>query len=454
MARVFLVAGLGFGDEGKGRVVSHLAMRSPPQDYSDVLCVVRYNGGGQAGHNVILPDGRHHTFSQFGSGSFTPGCQTHLSRYMMVSPGAMLSERLHLQQLGVEDIFKRTTIEDAALVTTRFQVAANRLREMHRDLERHGSCGMGVEETVLDSLSLGTDALFARDIRAPGELRTKLQRLQDLNRGKIEPFFRDIPKSPARDEELRWLADVGHIEIEAQICELLAERVQIVEASWLDKTLRKDGVVIFEGAQGALLDQRFGFLPYCTRSNTTFENAFRLMGDAPDVVIRIGVLRSYLVRHGPGPMPTEDTALQEVLPDAHNGWNTWQRSFRVGYFDGVLLRYALSIMSGVDEIAVTHMDKLPPKNRFCWGYDVGSGKAAQLLARPTNEKEQRALTELMSRAKPLYSDALKPAEFLRKIEDEVCALVTLASYGPSFDKMLTPNHLEDPYTSAILETYR
>ena len=118
---VFVVLGLGFGDCGKGHTVAYLAQKH------NADLVVRFNGGGQAAHNVTLADGRHHTFSQFGSGSFTPGCRTHLSQHMTISPGAMLAEEDHLVRRGVHNAFERITIAETALVTSRFQVAANRL---------------------------------------------------------------------------------------------------------------------------------------------------------------------------------------------------------------------------------------------------------------------------------------------------------------------------------------
>src|SRR5512146_3203468 len=110
-----LVADLGYGDAGKGSIVDYLTR------LTNAHTVVRYNGGAQAAHNVITPDGRHHTFSQFGSGTFVPGTRPHLSRFMMVHPLAMLAEERHLRALGIPDAFRRVSVDREALVTTPFQ---------------------------------------------------------------------------------------------------------------------------------------------------------------------------------------------------------------------------------------------------------------------------------------------------------------------------------------------
>ena len=142
MRGAIVVAGLGFGDEGKGTTVDWLVRRH------ESALVVRYNGGAQAAHNVVLPDGRHHTFSQFGSGTLA-GAETFLSRYMLVNPSAMLNEAAGLAGLGVVDPLSRVHVDEDALITTPFHIAANRAREQARGDGRHGSCGMGIRETIL-----------------------------------------------------------------------------------------------------------------------------------------------------------------------------------------------------------------------------------------------------------------------------------------------------------------
>ena len=125
----YIVADLGYGDAGKGTVVDWLCSHGGAEP---VHTVVRFNGGAQAAHNVVAPDGRHHTFAQFGSGTFTPGVRTHLSRFMLVDPAALAAEAAHLGSLGIRDALDRLTVDRDALLTTPYHRAANQARERAR----------------------------------------------------------------------------------------------------------------------------------------------------------------------------------------------------------------------------------------------------------------------------------------------------------------------------------
>ncbi|MFL1438943.1 adenylosuccinate synthetase, partial [Nocardiopsis protaetiae] len=167
-----VVVDLGFGDAGKGVTVDLLCAR---RRYG---AVVRANGGAQAAHNVVAPDGRHHTFSQFGSGTLT-GVPTHLSRLMVVDPFALAAEGAHLASLGVPDPFALVTVDARALIATPWHQEANRVREVARGGGRHGSCGMGVGETMAYALARPGDAPTVGDCREPARLRRRLHRLAD-----------------------------------------------------------------------------------------------------------------------------------------------------------------------------------------------------------------------------------------------------------------------------------
>jgi adenylosuccinate synthase len=145
-----ITVGLGFGDEGKGTVVDALVRR-----YNAKL-VIRYNGGAQCAHNVITDDGRHHCFHQFGSGSLVPGCRTLLTKHVLVNPLVMFTEALQLEMIGVPNALKNMFIDERALVTTPYHRAMNRLREYSRNEQCHGSCGMGIGETMADSSAART----------------------------------------------------------------------------------------------------------------------------------------------------------------------------------------------------------------------------------------------------------------------------------------------------------
>ena len=124
--------------------------------------MVRFNGGAQAAHNVITSDGRYHAFAQFGSGTFTPGVRTHLSRFVLVDPLALAAEAAHLASVGVGDALDRLTVDRDTLMTTPYHRLANQARERARGAARHGSCGMGIGETANYALEHPDDA--PRDI--------------------------------------------------------------------------------------------------------------------------------------------------------------------------------------------------------------------------------------------------------------------------------------------------
>ena len=124
---------------------------------------------------MVTADGRHHTFAQFGSGSFTPGVRTHLSRFVLVDPLALAAEAAHLASVGVSDALDRLTVDRDALLATPYHQAANRARELARGRDRHGSCGMGIGETVRYALDHPADAPRVADCAAPRRLARLLR---------------------------------------------------------------------------------------------------------------------------------------------------------------------------------------------------------------------------------------------------------------------------------------
>lgn len=401
-----LVVDLGYGDAGKGTVVDWLCADRP------VHTVIRFNGGTQAAHNVVLPDGRHHTFAQFGAGTFHPGVRTHLSRHVVVDPLALAAEADHLISVGVPDALDRLTVDGEALLATPYHRAANRARELARGADRHGSCGLGVGEAVAYGLTHPDLAPRVADCRRPELLRRRLVALRDRLTDELGPL--DAP--PVDDCLPAFTA--------------FAQRVAIVDRSYLTGVLRSE-TCVFEGAQGVLLDEWHGFHPYTTWSTTTFANAEALLAEAglAGSAQRLGVLRVVTTRHGPGPLVTEDPALP--LVDPRNPGNPWQGRFRFGHFDAVAHRYALAVAGGVDGLALTHLDltdaaSTGPALRICRRY----ADTDRLAPGPPGDLDrQAALTARLLGIRPVYDDA--PADWADAVARELDAPVVLTSRGPT-----------------------
>ena len=284
MNHAFLTVDLGFGDAGKGAVVDFLTRQFSAHT------VVRYNGGAQAGHRVVAPGDCEHVFSQFGSGTLA-GAATHLSRFMLLEPMAMLEEAHHLRALGAGEPFERTTVDAGVLVITPFARAINRLSELARGDARHGSCGMGVGETMIDFLALGERALFAGDLADRDRLHAKLCTLREANRAKLARLA--LPDTPEVAAERAPLDDPDWADWLLDDYAVWAEQARVVPGEFLYTILRRPGAVVFGAAQGVLLDEWRGFHPHTTWSTTTLANADRLLGEAGynGALTRVGITR-------------------------------------------------------------------------------------------------------------------------------------------------------------------
>ena len=332
--RSLIVQGLVWGDESKGGCVDALSRALP------VDLIVRFCGGAQAAHHVVLEDGRSHCFSQFGAGMLANNkVRTHLSRFMLVEPFSMMKEADALNEL-TSNVWWRTTVDANAVIVTPYHRSLNRFRERSRGASAHGSCGRGIGVAREMHLKYGDEVIFAKDIEHVNRLTAKLYALK-------ERYWDELRAHPEYK--------IGE-EVAPDISELVYDYThwpaRIVDC------LEPAETMVFEGAQGVMLDEKYGTAPHNTWTNTTFGNADTLLDEIGCTDrMRIGCLRSYYTRHGAGPFPTEDNSLD--LPEPHNGNDGFQGKFRVGHFDFTLAKQALSIVGGVDVLAISHLDYLP-----------------------------------------------------------------------------------------------
>lgn len=310
------VIGANFGDEGKGRTVDHFAGLSPS-------IVVRYNGGAQAGHTVVR-NGVEHVFQHFGAGTLA-GSPTYLSAFFIANPFLWKQELKDLDTLGVKPTLYANKY---CPLTTPFDMLINREVERVRGVGRHGSCGLGINETV-ERLCNSKNRLFIEDIEKPdfADMLMKVKaewvpkRLAALGITKTSDWFDSASSKAGFIEE--YIADA---------------KAMIASMSLMDDPdLKRWDHVIFEGAQGLCLDERHMFFPHVTRSRTGLPNIIEICGGAGieelDVVY---VTRAYLTRHGAGPLPTENPSMS--FDDPTNNENEFQGKLRFGNLDADLLR--------------------------------------------------------------------------------------------------------------------
>lgn len=309
-----VVIGLGFGDEGKGLVTSYLCEKQKAE------LVVRFNGGHQAGHTVVL-NGTRHVFSSFGSGTLQ-GVPTYWGPMCTIYPTALMNELRLLKSQGIKPVLY---VDSDAMVTTPMDVMQNRSCAKN---VFDGTVGVGFGQTVQRNES--HYSLRFRDLFYDSVVKAKLQNIKYCH-----TLCRTYYDFNCDTEE--FLEDVR--EMLSSGCVFEARNLRSL---MMDKNINS---VVFEGAQGVLLDQHFGFFPNVTRSNTTSENAVALAKDAGTGVTDMDVYyvtRSYCTRHGNGYMPETEAVQLTNNENETNSSHSFQGTFRTCALDRELLRYALA----------------------------------------------------------------------------------------------------------------
>lgn len=306
-----VIIGANYGDEGKGLFTDYFASQAP----EDSL-VVRFNGGAQAGHTVVSPDGRRHVFSHFGSGTLL-GVPTFLSKFFIVNPLIFVKEYAELAQ--VSESPPEITIDPNAFLTTPFDMFINQTIEKQRAGKRHGSCGLGINETVTRSLRSPQYRLKSCDVLNSTGLRRRLHELKDS-------WFKDrlieLKLDPLEEGIQRFVNNTDRI-----IEEYIKDTQTLIDLATISDRIPPVRQVLFEGAQGLMLDEdRIDQFPHVTRSKTGLTNVLHL---APQFGIEklsvTYVSRTYLTRHGAGPLEGES---DWTLPDSTNIPNQFQGTLR------------------------------------------------------------------------------------------------------------------------------
>lgn len=351
------VIGALYGDEGKGLMTDYFAHQAM-EDHGSCI-VVRSNGGAQAAHTVQTPDGKRHVFHHFGSGTLA-GASTHLSRFMIVNPIMFNREWNDLAALGVEP---RITMSPNCQLTMPQDMLMNQMFETMRGDARHGSCGLGIGETIerveKHRCSCTIDHWKSmqgdwRSLRAEVEAALNA-RLMNLNL-RIE----DLP-----NDFSQYLRDDAIFANFIEECNLMLQRAAVLPDR--DVSTRS---IIFEAAQGLALDEHMGWFPYVTRSKTGMFNIAALCKDMGISEIEtVYVMRAYTTRHGAGPLDGDDIEMEGFdLTDPTNQPNDWQGALRYAPLDMWLAKRLTDLdlaghrnrnLQVTKSVAVTCFDQIP-----------------------------------------------------------------------------------------------
>ena len=301
-----VVIGANYGDEGKGRIVSHLAA-----SHGTNCIVVRFNGGAQAAHTVVTPQHRH-VFHTYGSGTLT-GASTYLTYDVIINPIVWYDEFMELSLKARLEL----VVHPRARVTTPYDMLINQEVEKHRLSERHGSCGLGIHETMHRHIE---HPLIAKDLQT---IREPTKNIRDLY---IKKRMEEYGIPITNEFYARYMAPELLDYFESK-CTQMATHIDLQDYSYLNRAKK----IVFEGAQGLLLDQDHPNHPHVTHSKTGRVNASKVLEWCNFNANYIYITRSYLTRHGAGPFPEEDTDLN--FEDKTNTPNTWQGNLRYGRLD-------------------------------------------------------------------------------------------------------------------------
>jgi adenylosuccinate synthase len=431
MANV-VVVGAQWGDEGKGKIVDWLSVEA------DV--VVRFQGGHNAGHTLVIGN-QVYKLALLPSGIVRPGKLSVIGNGVVLDPYHLVEEIAKLEAQGV------------AVTTDNLKIAENvtLILSLHRDLDAHR------EQAMADGLKIGTTK---RGIGPAYEDKVgrRAIRLMDL----AEPAMLDdkIARLLAHHEPLRrglGLAPIDAKALHAELVEIAPKVLPFMDATWdLLEQARRDGKrILFEGAQGAMLDVDHGTYPFVTSSNTVAANAATGAGLGPKAIgYVLGIAKAYTTRVGGGPFPTElNNEIGQLLGDRGHeyGVNTGRRR-RCGWFDAALVRQTVKT-SGIDGIALTKLDILDGFETIdvCVAYELDgrridrlpAGQGAQGRVRPIYETIE-GWHDTTAGARSWADLPAQAIKYVRRIEELIEAPVALLSTSPEReDTILVHNPFRD-----------
>ena len=427
MAKNVVVLGSQWGDEGKGKVVDLLTDRA--------AAVVRFQGGHNAGHTLVI-GGEKTVLHLIPSGILRDNVMCLIGNGVVLSPSALFEELGMLEQRGVP-ARERLRISEACPLILPYHVALDQAREIARGKSAIGTTGRGIGPTYEDKVS--RRGLRLGDLLDEKVFAEKLAVVMEYHNFSLKHYFK-----------------AAEVDYQSVLDEILGYREQLVEfiadiPAMLDNMRNEGHNIMFEGAQGTLLDIDQGTYPYVTSSNTTAGGACTGSGIGPkDLDYILGITKAYTTRVGAGPFPTElfDDVGKHLGEKGHEFGATTGRSRRCGWFDGVALRRAAQINS-LTGLCITKLDVLDGLEtlKLCTSYKYRGntimlpplGADAIEQCEPVYE-ELPGWSESSVGVKDLNALPANAKAYLNRLEEIVGVPIDIVSTGPERDETIILKH--------------
>jgi len=426
-----VVVGAQWGDEGKGKIVDWLSARA------DVI--VRFQGGHNAGHTLVI-DGTVYKLSLLPSGIVRQGKLSVIGNGVVLDPWALIAEIDKLSGQGVTITTSNLMVAENTPLILPLHQDLDRIREEAAGAARIGTTGRGIGPAYEDKV--GRRSIRVADLGDASTLETRIDRLL------------------AHHDALRaglGAPPIDRAALTAGLLEIAPKVLPFSQPVWrvLDEKRREGRWILFEGAQGSLLDIDFGTYPYVTSSNTVAGMAAPGTGMGPGAIdFVLAIVKAYTTRVGSGPFPAEldDAVGQRLGERGHEFGTVTGRKRRCGWFDAVLVRQTCTT-SGVNGIALTKLDVLDgfEELKICVGYELDGARldylptAAALQARVTPVYEtMEGWSETTAGARSWAELPAQAIKYVRRIEELIGCPVAMLSTSPERDDTIL---VTDPFTT-------
>ncbi len=428
MANV-VVVGSQWGDEGKGKIVDWLSNRA------DVIA--RFQGGHNAGHTLVI-DGKVYKLSLLPSGVVRGGKLSVVGNGVVVDPWALIDEMSRIREQGVKITPDSLMISETATLILPVHGELDAIRENRADGVKIGTTKRGIGPAYEDKVA--RRAIRVCDLSDAEGLAARVENLLHHHNA----LRQGLGHKPMDADELT-----------KQLLEIAPKILPFMGPVWheLDKASRADKRILFEGAQGAMLDIDHGTYPFVTSSNTIAGQAAGGSGMGPKALSYIlGITKAYTTRVGEGPFPTElfDEVGQGLGERGHEFGTVTGRQRRCGWFDAVMVRQAITI-GGIDGIALTKIDVLDgmPEIKICVGYKLGDKRLRRFPASAADQAAVEPVYETMEGWNDTTVGARTTADlpaqaikYIRRLEELIGVPAALISTSPEREDTIL---MRDPF---------